>query len=298
MEYTCEEGKVMANNRRRRQQVRRQLVILGGFVVLIAATVIGFSTQRSKKDEALAAAKIEEKEEQKDEQKTEHKNTEPEEETAAERLARVKKQASAAGYPKGVIELLSKNEETVQFVEEYEKKKDAPYADNIGAGFVKGQIPPLLQWDERWGYAPYGTSIIAVSGCGPTCLSMVVSGLTGDWSVTPAKVAAYGTENGYVDEENNTYWRFMEEAPANWNVSVKELPLVEQQIAAELQAGHPVICSVGPGDFTDNGHFIVLTGYNNGEVTINDPFSRKNSSRTWKFSEIQDQIAAMWVYSL
>ncbi|MFR3386435.1 MAG: hypothetical protein ACLTST_08525 [Lachnospiraceae bacterium] len=28
----------------------------------------------------------------------------------------------------------------------------------------KGEIPLLLQWDERWGYAPYGKSIV-VSGC-------------------------------------------------------------------------------------------------------------------------------------
>lgn len=33
------------------------------------------------------------------------------------------------------------------------------------------------------------------------------------------KVAAYGTEHGYVDEENNTYWRFMDEAGANWNLN-------------------------------------------------------------------------------
>lgn len=288
----------MGNSRRRRQQVHRQLVILGGFIVLIAATVYGFGMQHSKKDETLAAAKIEADDAKDDSRKAKKAIAEPKEETAAQRLARVKKQATAAGYPKGVIELLDKNEETVQFVEDYGKKKDNPNADSIGSGFTKGQIPLLLQWDERWGYAPYGTSIVAVSGCGPTCLSMVVSGLTGDWSVTPAKVAAYGSENGFVDEDNNTYWRFMEEAPANWNISAREIPLVEQQVAAELQAGHPVICSVGPGDFTDNGHFIVLTGYNNGALTINDPFSQKNSSRTWTFSEIQDQIAAMWVYSL
>lgn len=288
----------MGSSRRRKQQVHRQLVILGGFIVLIAATVYGFGMQQSKKDGTLAAAKIEADGTQDDNRKAKKKITESKEETAAEQLARVKKQAAAAGYPKGVIELLDKNEETVQFVEDYGKKKDGPNADTVGSGYTKGQIPLLLQWDERWGYAPYGTSIVAVSGCGPTCLSMVVSGLTGDWSVTPAKVAAYGSENGFVDENNNTYWRFMEEAPSNWNVSARELPLVEQQVAAELQAGHPVICSVGPGDFTDNGHFIVLTGYNNGELTINDPFSQKNSSRTWKFTEIQDQIAAMWVYSL
>ena len=139
---------------------------------------------------------------------------------------------------------------------------------------------------------------MAVSGCGPTCLSMVAAGLNEDPSITPAKVAAYGTENSYVDENNDTYWKFMSEAGANWNLSCYEGLLSEEQVSAELTAGHPIICSVGPGDFTKIGHFIVLTGYESGNVTVNDPFSQKNSDKTWVYAEIADQIKAMWIYSL
>lgn len=53
-----------------------------------------------------------------------------------------------------------------------------PLPKAFGDDFVTGEIPALIQWDERWGYAPYGSeTIIAVSGCGPTALSMVISGL-------------------------------------------------------------------------------------------------------------------------
>ena len=101
-----------------------------------------------------------------------------------------------AGYPEKVIELLDKNPETVQFVEDYAKKKDqAPAATVEAEDGYSGMFPEILQWDERWGYAPYGTSIIAVSGCGPTCVSMLVVGLTGDKTVTPAVVADYATQN-------------------------------------------------------------------------------------------------------
>ena len=96
---------------------------------------------------------------------------------------------------------------------------------------------------------------------------MVAAGLNQDASITPAKVAAYGTEHGYVDEENNTYWRFMDEAGANWNLNSVGGMLSEEQVSAELAQGHPVICSMGPGNFTQIGHFIVLTGYENGTVT-------------------------------
>ena len=76
-------------------------------------------------------------------------------ETEAQKIARIKKKAQKHGYPKGVIELLDKNAETVDFVADYEQKKDNPVADTIGVDLSQGGIPELLQWDERWGYAPY-----------------------------------------------------------------------------------------------------------------------------------------------
>ena len=53
---------------------------------------------------------------------------------------------------------------------------------------------------------------------------------------------------------------------------------------------------MGPGDFTDGGHFIVLTGADGeGNLTVNDPNSYRNSERTWTFDEIRDQIDNLWV---
>ncbi len=52
--------------------------------------------------------------------------------------------------------------------------KDASPADTIGE-VAAGEIPLLLQWDERWGYSVYGDNMIAVNGCGPTAVAMVVS---------------------------------------------------------------------------------------------------------------------------
>lgn len=271
---------------KRKQQVRRQLYIAGAAfaAVFVLLCTIKISARRS---EAKEAVKIEK---QKSSEKQARK------ETGKEHLARVKKEAREAGYPDGVIELLSKNSETVNFVEDYGEKKDVPAVKKIDE-LEPGKIPQLLQWDERWGYADYGTSIVAVSGCGPTCMSMVVAGLTGDNTVTPAKVAAYGTENHFVDEENNTYWEFMRRAGQNWGVSCREGDLSEELVSEELQKGHPIICSVGPGDFTQNGHFIVLTSYKDGKVTVNDPFSQKNSEKEWVYQDIVGQMKAMWIYS-
>ena len=274
---------------KRKQQVRRQLLVIAGVLLMIIVALVSCQIQRHKKEaEVKETTKI-------TQQEKEEKETV---ETEAQRLERVKREAKENGYPEGVIDLLGKNKETIDFVEDYGEKKDDPSADTIGDDLEAGEIPQLIQWDERWGYAPYGTSIVAVSGCGPTCLSMVAAGLNEDPSITPAKVAAYGTENSNVDENNDTYWKFMSEAGANWNLSCYEGLLSEEQVSAELTAGHPIICSVGPGDFTKIGHFIVLTGYESGNVTVNDPFSQKNSDKTWVYAEIADQIKAMWIYSL
>lgn len=290
---------------KRRQQVHRQILAIVTTVVLILVLIVSNSFKKHEEKDVKTSSKVASV--KKETTKQEIKKTKKQEiqETAEEKIARVKKEAETAGYPENVVDLLSKNPETVDFVEHYGEKKDVKPAASLSENLegenqleYSGKIPKLLQWDERWGYAPYGTSIIAVSGCGPTCLSMVVAGLTGDETVTPAVVAEYGTANNAVDEGNNTYWSFMMQAGANWGLACKEGNADEGLVKAELEAGHPIICSLRPGDFTQIGHFIVLTSYKDGKVTVCDPFSVENTEKEWVYSEIRDQIKAMWIYSL
>ena len=280
-------------HRKRKQQVHRQLffTFLGIICVIGVGAVLGMGESDRAKPVKETANAV------KTEKQMETPEAEVQEETPEERLERVRRQAKAGKYPKGVIELLDKNKATVDYVEQYGEKKALPAAKTIGENLVKGQIPHLLQWDQRWGYAPYGTSNVAVSGCGPTCLSMVAAGLTGDSSLTPARLAAYGTKKGYVDKDNNTYWKFMSEGLARWNIDCYETDMDKKRITAELKAGHPVILSVGPGDFTKIGHFIVLTEYTDGKIKVLDPFSQETTGKLWTFKRLAKQTKAAWVYS-
>lgn len=269
-------------NSKRRQQVRRQLLMIGILILVVIVLLVSCIKKKIDKKEVQSNAV-----------------TQQEVETEEERLKRVKAEAKEAEYPEKVIELLSMNPETVDFVEDYGEKKDSLPAETIGeAGGIEysSLVPKLIQWDERWGYAPYGNSIVAVSGCGPTCMSMVITGLTGNMKATPAALAEYGAENGYVDEENSTLWSFMQEAGSNWGINCKEVIADEYAVAKELEAGHPVICSVGPGDFTEHGHFIVLTSYDDGFVTVCDPFNKKNTEKEWSYAKIESQFKAIWAY--
>ena len=293
-------------NRRRRQEVKRQLYMCGVLVILLIVLVVTYNSKAAEQKKAAAdAAKTEQKEQKEQISADAAKKMEEsalgsvaDNETLKERIKRVREEARQAGYPEDITSLLKKNKETVDFVEHFVENKNTPAAKVVGDNIKKGEIPQLLQWDERWGHASYGTGFIASCGCGPTAMSMVISGLTGDATVTPVKVARYSEKNGYIDENNNTYWELMSEGAKHWGITSYGGDVSEDFVSKELKAGHPIICSVGPGDFTKKGHFIVLTKYKNGKVKVNDPFSQKNSDKTWKYSKIKDQIKSMWVYKM
>ena len=59
------------------------------------------------------------------------------------------------------------------------------------------------------------------------------------------------------------------------------------------EAGYSVV-NVGPGDFTDTGHFMVITGYDDEGFSINDPNSIEKSGKRWLFKNISSQIRAVW----
>lgn len=248
----------------------------------------GGSQHTTSTSELSISAKSTSSKDKKDSEKTE---------TAEERLARVKKEATEKQYPTDIIELLDKNPETVDFVEDYLKKKDDPVATTIGDDYQEGQVPKLYQWDERWGYQKYGSSFVAASGCGPTCLSMVISTIKKDPTITPAAVASLSEQLGEVDADNNTMWVLLTDAASTWGVYSEEGLLGEEQVKDTLDSGKYIICSVGPGDFTKIGHFIVLVSYKDGQVEVRDPFNSEHTERTWTYADIASQIVEMWTFA-
>ena len=202
-------------------------------------------------------------------------------------------------YPQSLRELLENNPETAEFVRDYEKEAGVHHTIDLKSEIHPGEIPLFIQWDKRWGYEQYGNEMIAVDGCGPTALAMVLAGLTQDASWSPLRVAEFAQENGYYVEGSGTSWSLMSDGAQSLGLQVQVLSLDEGVIRRELEAGHPVICIMGPGDFTSSGHFIVLTGiHEDGTVQVNDPNSRINSEKSWNLERIMGQIRNLWSYSL
>lgn len=97
-------------------------------------------------------------------------------------------------------------------------------------------------------------------------------------------MADFSEDEGYYVPDNGTAWSLMSEGARQLGLTSRELPLEESIVASELDSGHPIICIMGEGDFTTSGHYIVLTGYEDGKVSVNDPNSYENSDKLWEFS--------------
>ena len=131
--------------------------------------------------------------------------------------------------------MLARDISLLDFVLGFPEKQGNVYADSIGS-VQQGQFPLLLQWDERWGYGPYGDSFLAISGCAPTALAMVAAGLTGDASITPYVVAQYAQENGYYMPGQGTSWALMTEGCRQFGGQGEELPFWKALLWMRWQA--------------------------------------------------------------
>ena len=197
-------------------------------------------------------------------------------------------------YPKQLKDLALKNEEALEFVYDYPAEHVKEHTIDLTEEASMDSVPLFVQWDKRWGYEKYSGNFFAASGCGPTTLSMVVVYLTHDREASPIAVAKYSKEAGYSVDGSGSSWTLISGGGRHYGVKAKAVALDESRMKAELDEGHPIVVNVGPGDFTDTGHFMVTTGYDDEGFSINDPNSIEKSGKRWLFKNISSQIRAVW----
>lgn len=214
--------------------------------------------------------------------------------TSSNARAFLKEQAKKGEYPQKLLELVEKNEEALDFVQDYPNRDQyIGQPIDLTTEAASEQVPLLLQWDKRWGYDSYGDGMIGLEGCGPTCLSMVYLYLTGDATMNPREMARFACDQGYYTSEG-TNWSLWTDGAASLGLSGRELSLSENAIKQTLDAGGAVVCSMRPGDFTTTGHFIVIRGYDAKGFFVNDPNRRSNSEKQWDFDTLSGQIKNLW----
>ena len=199
-------------------------------------------------------------------------------------------------YPEALLNNLCCNPNMLDFALGYQENYDTT-SGTLGASELDG-IPLFIQWDKRWGYDAYGNDVIGLSGCGPTCLSMIVIGLTKNQEATPDKLADYATEHGYYEQNSGTKWSFMDEVAAVYGVQGYYIYLSKDNMQEELSQGHPLVCAMRSGDFTSQGHFIVIAGMEGDKFLVHDPNSIERSQQLWDYDTLQYHISAIWAFKV
>ena len=161
----------------------------------------------------------------------------------------------------------------------------------------KGTVPYLIQYDSRWAYHAYGSSVMGITACGPTCLSMAAIGLTGDAGLTPARIADWAEDAGYYVDGAGTAWSLFTDGAAQLGLRSEAIAADEDGMKSRLDAGEVLIASMLPGDFTTSGHFVVIVDHGLFGFNVYDPNSIALSSRAWSFDKLEPQIAQLWGFS-
>lgn len=157
---------------------------------------------------------------------------------------------------------------------------------------------------QPWSALPFGGGNIASSGCSITSLAMVVSYLTGgtdqDAWVFPSDIRAMiqaktGNYNTFY-AGNGQSWSIMSAVAGYYGLGCNQIG--SGSIVSALASGMPVIMSCKPGEFTNSGHFIVLSGLTeDGYIVVNDPSHPDKAYKKYTASYIASQGKGWWAFS-
>lgn len=168
-----------------------------------------------------------------------------------------------------------------------------------------------LQTDPRWknhNYsAPGEKKTIGSSGCGPTSAAMVIATLK-DKNVTPVTTSEWSMKNGYKAYNQGTYYTYFVPQMEKYGITCRRLntanlygknsSAAHTEALNALQRDDWVIACMGKGNWTSSGHFILLYGFENGYVSINDPASTasRRIKNTWAL--FSKQVKYMWTVTV
>ena len=152
-------------------------------------------------------------------------------------------------------------------------------------------IPMLLQGDYSATVLYYYgmPKSVATSGCGATSLSMVIAYLTGNTDQNPYQLFCDSVDAGCYHGAGWSHSTLSRYA-AEYGLQTRWIANDGEAVLQALREGKPVIAHMGPGIFTEKGHYLVLRGVTeDGLVLLNDPNSRSNCSKAFPMETLLKQ---------
>lgn len=164
-----------------------------------------------------------------------------------------------------------------------------------------------LQTDPRWSSIGYSTknegSTIGSAGCGPTCMAMILASLKNK-SITPKETAKWSVANGFKIYHQGTAYAFFNAISKLYGISVEQVNYssvygkrsdAHAKALAAIKDGNWVICCMGPGNWTSQGHFILWYGVDGARALIRDPNSTAYVRTHGTVELLQRQAKYYWI---
>lgn len=285
-------------NRNRILGIDRRLVILGALAIVLAVLVIvgvstcvrscsggeGTDTQTSQSDVRVAAGLSEEL-----------TNDFTSELDQNEKLATIAANADQYG-DQGLLELALNVPEAIDFVAAYPdaEKTAQPYEDAV----EQGVAPQLWCWDARWGAVDYAGHPLAVSGSGPTVVSMAYMGLTGKSDKSPADIAQAVTEAELASGDSAMSADYLSSAAEGLGLTYASYVSNGDNLSQMLDTGTYLLIEAKAGTLTDTAHWVLLVSENeDGSVVVYDPTSPEVSAHPWAPATLAASCDNLYAFS-
>lgn len=167
-------------------------------------------------------------------------------------------------------------------------------------------ITYFCQADEAWAMQPYGSDSIGGYGCGPTVMAMVVASMT-EVETDPVAMSAWAVSHGYWARRSGSAHSIVPGTAQSFGLQVESFaPRTPEELKTALTSGKLMVALMGPGHFTQRGHFILLRGVTlSGDILVADPNSPQRSLTVWDAQLILNELshstnsgAPLWAISI
>lgn len=144
--------------------------------------------------------------------------------------------------------------------------KYGPYASD-----TQLNVPLYIQKSPEFRHIKYGTDgtgELGENGCAITILAMVKAYFD-QKDVNPQEIIDWSQNQFYLHNQG-TSWNILHSFAEDFDFQLYNYGNDFYSAMTALDEGKVVIASLGPGAYTDIGHFIIIRGYKNHQVFFND----------------------------
>lgn len=166
------------------------------------------------------------------------------------------------------------------------KAEASAYTDEV----TQGTVPCVYNWNEHWGFVPFGSSILGVNGSGLTSLFMADAYLTGSKEHTPDVLAQAAAS--YADDTLGVSAAFFNDKAKDFGLTVKELAASADNLKLAVSDGKVALVQLKEGFTSPYAHWALISGMRkDGSVVMFDPTSEKATNTSWALGTVGDNIS-------